>query len=169
MCKELIKKGSDEHKYTNKNFFHRLFLNRFLDTAFYEINQINPKTILDFGCGEGFFLKGMKDRGLSGKEILGLDIRKESLERAKKRVPEYDFRQLDLFQINPDKFRFDLVMAVEVLEHLYEPETYLKRLVSLSAKNVLFTVPFEPWFRVMNFLRGRDILRLGNHPEHVNH
>ena len=111
----------------------------------------------------------MKDRGLSGKEILGVDIRKENLERAKKRIPEYDFRQLNLFQINPDKFRFDLVMVIEVFEHIHKPETYLKHLVSLSSKYVLITVPFEPWFRMMNLLRGRDILRLGNHPEYVNH
>jgi 2-polyprenyl-3-methyl-5-hydroxy-6-metoxy-1,4-benzoquinol methylase len=169
MYNELIKKGSDEHKYTNKNYFHRLFLTRFLDAAFSEINKLSPKTILDFGCGEGFFLKAMKDRGLSEIEILGVDIRKESIERAKKLVPEGDFRQLELFQIYPDNIRFDLVMAIEVLEHLYEPDTYLKRFVSLSRKNVLITVPFEPWFRMMNLFRGRDILRLGNHPEHINH
>ena len=65
MDKGLVQKDSNEHKYTNKNIFHRLFLNRFLDATFYEICRLNPKTILDFGCGEGFFLKAMKDRGLS--------------------------------------------------------------------------------------------------------
>jgi hypothetical protein len=33
---------------------------------------------------------------------------------------------------------------------------------------MLLTVPWEPWFRLMNLLRGRDITRLGNHPEHIN-
>ena len=83
MNEELIKKSSNEQKYTNKNFFHRLFLNRFLDTIFYEINKLDPKTILDFGCGEGFFLKAMKDRGLSEKKVLGVDNRKEAVEKAR--------------------------------------------------------------------------------------
>jgi len=168
MGEELIKK-SNEHKYTNKNYFHRLFLNRFLNTAFYEISRLGPKTILDFGCGGGFFLKAIKDRGLSDVKILGVDIRKESIERAKNLLPEYDFKQSDLFQITPDEFQFDLVMAIEVLEHLSEPEKFLNRITQFSSKYVLFTVPLEPWFRIMNLIRGRDVLLWGNHPEHVNH
>ena len=169
MNEELINKSSNEHKYTNKNFFHKLFLNRFLDTIFYEINKLDLKTILDFGCGEGFFLEAMKDRCLSEKKVLGVDNRKDAIERAATLVPEYDFRHIDLFQINPDNFQFDLVIAIEVFEHLHEPEKFLKHLTLLSSKYVLFTVPFEPWFRIINLLRGRDVLRLGNHPEHINH
>jgi len=169
MSEALIKKGSDEHKYTNKNIFHRIFLDRFLDTTSYEICRLGPRTILDFGCGEGFLLKAMKDRGLSDVKILGVDIRKESIERAKNLLPKYDFMQSDLFQINPSEYQFDLVMAIEVLEHLFEPEKFLERLVLLSSNYVLFTVPFEPWFRTINLFRGRNIFRLGNHPEHVNH
>ncbi len=60
-------------------------------------------------------------------------------------------------------------MAVEVLEHFREPENFLRHLTLLSTQYTLFTVPFEPWFRIMNLLRGRDISRLGNHPDHVNH
>ena len=169
MNEALNTKSSNEHKYTNKKFFHNLFLNRFLDTVFYEINKLDPKTILDFGCGEGFFLKAMKDRGLSEKKILGVDTRKKAVENASSLLPEYDFKQTDIFQINPDEFQFDLVMAIEVLEHLYEPEKFVKHLNLLSSRYVLFTVPFEPWFQIINLLRGRDILRLGNHPEHLNH
>ena len=169
MNEELITKISNEHKYTNKNFLHKLFLNRFLDTIFYEINKLDSKTILDFGCGEGYFLKAMKDRGLSEKKILGVDNREDAIERAITLIPEYDFKQIDLFQINPDEFQFDLVMAIEVIEHLYEPENFVKHLTLLSSKYVLFTVPFEPWFRIINLLWGRDVLHLGNHPEHVNH
>ena len=78
-------------------------------------------------------------------------------------IPEYDFRKMDLFQINPDDCQCDLVMAIEVFEHLSEPEKWLERLVLLSSKYVLFTVPFEPWFRTVNLVRGRNIFRLGDH------
>ncbi|MEO8373503.1 MAG: methyltransferase type 11, partial [Candidatus Solibacter sp.] len=30
-------------------------------------------------------------------------------------------------------------------------------------------VPYEPWFRVGNVLRGKHLSALGNHPEHVQH
>jgi len=169
MNKQLISKRSHEHKYINKNFFHRFFLNRFLDAIYYEIDTLSPNTILDFGCGEGFFLKAMRDRGLSEKKILGVDNRENAIKRATTLIPEYDFRCTDIFQINPHNFQFDIVIAIEVLEHLYQPQRVLKHLNVLSSKHVLFTVPFEPWFRIINLLRGRDILRLGNHPEHINH
>ena len=52
--------------------------------------------------------------------------------------------------------QFDLVVASEVLEHLYEPERFLERLCRLSRGPVLLTVPHEPWFRLCNLLRGRD-------------
>jgi hypothetical protein len=32
-----------------------------------------------------------------------------------------------------------------------------------------FSVPFEPYFRIGNVLRGKHLGRLGNHPEHVQH
>src|SRR5262245_23128025 len=35
------------------------------------------------------------------------------------------------------------------------------------ADRVLLTVPNEPYFRLCNSLMRRDVLRLGNHPEHA--
>jgi hypothetical protein len=34
---------------------------------------------------------------------------------------------------------------------------------------VVVSVPWEPYFRGLNFLRGKHVLALGNDPEHVNH
>ena len=60
-------------------------------------------------------------------------------------------------------------MALEVLEHLFEPAPVLRRLVSLTRGALVLTVPHEPWFQLANLARGRDLIRLGNHPEHVQH
>ena len=62
-----------------------------------------------------------------------------------------------------------MVLASQVLEHLHEPERYLARLVALCSGTLVLTVPHEPWFQLMNLIRGRDLIRLGNHPEHINH
>ena len=164
------RKNTNEDKYFNRNPFHRFVLNRFLNRVFQEIQELHPRTILDFGCGGGYFLKAIKNRGLpSVTKITGIDICKDAVEKAKKVVPEYDTQQLDIFSINPNESKFDLVMAIEVLEHLNTPEKYLKHIVALSSQNIILTVPYEPWFRLINLLRGRDIKRLGDHPEHINH
>jgi hypothetical protein len=34
---------------------------------------------------------------------------------------------------------------------------------------VVVSVPWEPYFRIGNVLRGKHLGRLGNHPEHVQH
>jgi SAM-dependent methyltransferase len=165
-----IRRGTNIHKYTNTNPIHQFFLKRFLDSLFNEIRGFNPKTILDFGCGEGFFLKAMHDRGLGNiDQILGVDIRKEAIVRARKILPQFEFQNIDIFDLESKNNNFDLVMAIETLEHLNRPEKYVQHLITLSKKYVIFTVPHEPWFCLVNFLRGRNISRLGNNPDHINH
>jgi predicted SAM-dependent methyltransferase len=81
----------------------------------------------------------------------------------------YRFERVDILNSGFDDKSIDLVIASEVLEHLEDSALYLKKLVELSRQYIFLTVPWEPWFQLMNFLRGRDFFRLGNHPEHVNH
>jgi 2-polyprenyl-3-methyl-5-hydroxy-6-metoxy-1,4-benzoquinol methylase len=162
--------SSNQHKYANKNRVHQYMLRRFLDAAHREIMRLSPASILDFGCGEGFFLKAMLDRGMPKDcQVTGIDIRNASVAMAKDLCPMFRFDCTDLFKLIPEKENYDLVMAIEILEHLTDPGPYLQHLTRLCRKNLLLTVPNEPWFRLMNFLRGRNIVHLGDHPEHINH
>ena len=52
-------------KYTNRNPIHRLALRRFFDRIAGEILEMRPDTVLDFGCGEGFFLREVEARGVA--------------------------------------------------------------------------------------------------------
>lgn len=156
------------HKYSNRNVFHRLTLNRFFDAVGREIQQIQPKSVLEFGCGEGFFLQEMKKRELEFDNFVGLDLRRDAIEMAKEVHSEHSFLEADFLTWDYSVKSFDLVIASQVLEHLVHPGKYIERLVAYSDNYLLVTVPWEPWFRMMNLLRGRDIGRLGNHPEHIN-
>ena len=108
-----------------------------------------------------------RETALPGYE--GLDLRPDALSEARRRWPKTSFHEANLFDPAYDTKRYHTVMSLEVLEHLYEPEKALERLVSLADEYVLLTVPNEPWFQMMNLVRGRDFIRLGNHPEHINH
>jgi 2-polyprenyl-3-methyl-5-hydroxy-6-metoxy-1,4-benzoquinol methylase len=91
-----IKKGTNIHKCTNINPIHQFFLKRFIDSLFNEIRGLNPKTILDFGCGEGLFLQSIHDRGLGNiDQILGVDNRKEVIIRAKSILPQFEIQNMD--------------------------------------------------------------------------
>ncbi len=124
---------------------------------------------MDFGCGEGYILDMLAARDVSLGGYQGLDLRTDALASARSRWPAERFTCANLFDPAFDDQRFDTVMALEVLEHLFEPEKALERLVSLTDRKLLLTVPNEPWFQLSNLARGRDLIRLGNHPEHINH
>ena len=64
---------------------------------------------------------------------------------------------------------FDMVMMLEVLEHIPDPARMLPILRALARRHVLLSVPWEPFFRGLNLLRGKNVRALGNDPEHVNH
>jgi SAM-dependent methyltransferase len=155
-------------KYRNRNPFHRLALDHFFSAVVKTIRQIQPEKVFELGCGEGFFLRELKKRGLVFDSYVGLDLRRRAIKMARDLHPEHCFFEADFFSWNYPIKSFDLVIASQVLEHLAEPDKFLKRLVAYSNNHLLLTVPWEPWFRLMNLLRGRDINRLGNHPEHIN-
>lgn len=133
------------------------------------IKTLAPASILDFGCGEAFLLDRLLERGVALDGYVGVDLRAAALGEARARHPALAFEAADIFAFPPDGRRFDLVLASQVLEHLPDPDRHLARLCALCSGRLLLTVPHEPWFRLMNLARGRDLARLGNHPEHVNH
>jgi ubiquinone/menaquinone biosynthesis C-methylase UbiE len=64
---------------------------------------------------------------------------------------------------------FDLIVCVEVLEHLLDPERGLQELARVGTKHLMLSVPREPIFRSCNLLTGRYVKDLGNTPGHFNH
>lgn len=163
---------SERHskKYQNTNLIHQLVLGRFLDSCAKDIKAFEEQKALDFGCGEAFFWQEMANRGVSMKNLTGMDLRDDALTIARENFPQHSFIKQDLLQTDTDKQQYDIVIASQVLEHLPRPEHFIQQLVKLCSPegHLLLTVPWEPFFMLSNLARGRDILRLGNHPEHIN-
>ncbi len=64
---------------------------------------------------------------------------------------------------------FELVCALEVLEHLERPAAGLEELARVSSRALVLSVPREPLWRALNVASGRYVRALGNTPGHVNH
>lgn len=86
----------------------------------------SPKRILDFGCGEGAFSQRMIDAGMT---VDGVDINTAQIKAAITDRYELDLNTADVSKSIIRKY--DVVVAVEILEHLHNPWKYLNDCASL--------------------------------------
>jgi SAM-dependent methyltransferase len=75
------------------------------------LDLVSPSSILDVGCGTGVWLRTALDHGI--QDVLGVDG--GTSERV---IPAEKFRQLDFAEPLEFEGRFDLVICMEVAEHL---------------------------------------------------
>jgi 2-polyprenyl-3-methyl-5-hydroxy-6-metoxy-1,4-benzoquinol methylase len=150
-------------KYTSKNPLMGIVTSKFMKDLSEIIAALeNVNSIIDIGCGEGFIINC-----LNKTDITGVDISKKALCIAKLKNPGCNFCAGSIYDVSFKKNSFDLVIATEVLEHLENPENALQEIKRISKNYCIFSVPNEPYFRTMNFLRGKNLARLGNDIEHV--
>src|SRR3546814_21010346 len=62
---------------------------------------------------------------------------------------------------------FDLVLGIEVLEHVPVPDRPLSEIRRVGRESFVLSVPREPIWRMANVARGRYQRALGNTPGHV--
>lgn len=149
-------------KHANKNPLMKLVVSNFLNDVKQLIDSLDVNNILDVGCGEGFVINF-----LGTKDVIGFDISENALAIAKIRNPTFDFCRGDIYNLPVNKNNFDLVMVLEVLEHLEEPEKAINEIKRASKKYCIFSVPNEPYFKIMNILRCKNLNRFGNDIEHA--
>ena len=155
-------------KHKTSSALQRKLLANFTDTLVAEAKKLQPQSILDVGCGEGFTLERLRLEGI-GKKLEGVDYLDRAIELGKKEHPDLNLKQGSIFDLKYKDNSFDLVICSEVLEHIEHPEKGLKELVRVSKKYCILSVPNEPFFMLGNFLRGKNVSRFGNDIEHINH
>jgi ubiquinone/menaquinone biosynthesis C-methylase UbiE len=155
-------------KHTTKNPISRFFLENFTKTLLSEVKEINPKSILDVGAGEGFTLQKLKDYHI-GEKLEGIEYMDEAIQFAKELHPQVVIKKGDIYKLPYKDNSFDLVICSEVLEHLEDPGKGLEELKRVSKRYCLLSVPNEPFFTIQRFLRGKNVFKLGDHPEHIQH
>lgn len=78
------------------------------------IDAVSPASVLDVGCGTGTWLAAVRELGIG--DVVGVDG--EYVDRERLSIPEELFLAFDLEQRLELGRRFDLVMTLEVAEHL---------------------------------------------------
>lgn len=149
----------------------RYFINNFICHITEIFKAISPKTVMELGCGEGFVC-GWLSSQFKDVRFSGVDINEDDLNLLQKLFPHITTYNFDLLNIENTpvlKEHFDLVLCMETLEHLKNPENFLLKLKQLNCDNLIITVPWEPFFQISNFIRGQNLKNFGNDPEHINH
>lgn len=98
-----------------------------------------PRRAIDLGCGNGRFLAALADRGV---EVTGVDAYADSLARALTRAPQAHLLAADVTAVPLEAAGFDLVAALDVLEHLEPPRLLAeaRRLLAPGGR-LLLSVP----------------------------
>jgi 2-polyprenyl-3-methyl-5-hydroxy-6-metoxy-1,4-benzoquinol methylase len=117
------------------------------------IQSSTAMRILDLGCGNGVLTKKIADLGY---DVVGVDPSESGVEGAKKMFPDIDFKVCGVYD-DPEKAglgKFELVVAEEVIEHLYYPDELLKFSRKVLDKNgiLIITTPYYGYLR--NLLLG---------------
>mgnify|MGYP000297667173 CR=1 FL=1 len=129
-----------------------------------------PESVLDVGCGEGVLTAEWAKR-LGDRRIVGIDLDDPKLrsEWERRERPNCEFRVEEATRLSFADGEFDLAAAIEVLEHVPDPEATLAEMARVARRWLLVSVPREPLWRGLNIARGAYLRDLGNTPGHLNH
>lgn len=84
------------------------------------VEDLQPKVVLDAGCAMGHLVAALRDLGV---EAYGIDISQYAIEHVREDIRPFCAAQ-SLTEPFPETFpkKFDLILSIEVLEHLYEED-----------------------------------------------
>jgi len=123
--------------YGNKNYWETVFNN----IAQKIVADFSPKTALDVGCAWGYLVAALRDLGV---EAYGVDISPYAISMVRDDIKPYCIAGSATDNL-PESFpnRFDLVITIEMIEHLYEEDCLpvIEKLCSYSDKILMSSSP----------------------------
>ncbi len=160
--------GTASNKYELKNPIARYLLANFKKAIADLLINIDPKSIIEIGCGEGYVTQILLEK--TNAHILATDISETILKQTQNTIqsPRIEFRATNIKDFIKRE-QAELIVCCEVLEHLENPEEGINIIKALTTEYALISVPREPLWRILNFSRGAYLTDWGNSPGHIQH
>lgn len=138
------------------NYYDRLWKMGYVKREFFDFKWKWPllkrmlpdkdfSTVLDYGCGEGKYIKEISTFNPTYK-IIGTDISNYVIKKAKKRFPNFKFITIkDSNILSIEKESLDFIFAGDVIEHILDTEGFVRQLsrVLKSGGRILITTPYN--------------------------
>ncbi len=107
-------------------------------------------TVLDMGCGNGTFLSRFRGRGW---RLQGTDLSPTGIEIARSTFPDIEFFLADAS--GPTGYaaervgQIDAIISTEVIEHLYDPRTFLRNVYDILKPGGIFilSTPYHGYLK----------------------
>src|SRR3990167_915432 len=97
--------------------------------------NLKNKKFLDVGCSTGYLGQKLEKRGA---EVTGIDISKVALKKAQEVLSFTKVVDLNEGELPFKDRTFDLIVASEVIEHLFKPVIVLKELRRIVKENHVY-------------------------------
>jgi ubiquinone/menaquinone biosynthesis C-methylase UbiE len=166
---EAVPTGNTYDKYASSNPIERRLMAGFFAALDTSLPVSAPSRILEVGMGEGEVAARLRARW-PDVPLTGIDLPDDEL------AGSWGSHGLtgsfaDIAALPYPDDTFDLVLAIEVLEHVADPDAALReiRRVARPGAALVVSVPREPIWRAANMARGKYLGDLGNTPGHINH
>jgi 2-polyprenyl-3-methyl-5-hydroxy-6-metoxy-1,4-benzoquinol methylase len=170
VSKDGVVTGNTYDKYGSSNPLVRRLMAGFEQTLEELVRQAAPSSMLDVGCGEGVLVQRWA-RARPDARVVGIDLEEESIQAgwAEHSAPNLEYRVMEAASLPFAADEFELASAIEVLEHVPDPEHTVAEMARCASRHLLVSVPREPLWRMLNMARGAYWPALGNTPGHLNH
>jgi SAM-dependent methyltransferase len=162
--------GNTYDKYGSTNPVVRRLMAGFEGTLEELWTKASPSSILDVGCGEGVLTHQWAQKP-QVQRIVGIDLEDPVIqaEWEQRRHPNLEYRITKAERMAFADGEFEMASAIEVLEHVPDPEHTVSEMARIASRHLLVSVPREPLWRGLNLARGAYWKDLGNTPGHLNH
>jgi len=119
--------------------------------------QGRDNVVLDIGCGEGETGYELKKQG-KAMEVIGIELVEEAARHAKNKLDRVIVGDIEKLELPFAKEYFDCILMGDVLEHLIDPWSCLKRLKEYlkPSGSVIASIPNVNHWRVLKNLILHD-------------
>ena len=161
--------GNTYDKYGSTNPVVKRLMANFEATLEELFRRANASSLLDVGCGEGVLTHKWAQR-IDGR-VVGIDLDDPQLHEEWKgrQAPNLEYMVMKAENLPFADDEFEVATAIEVLEHVPDPEHTISEMARVASRHLIVSVPREPLWRGLNMARGAYVRDLGNTPGHVNH